>query len=50
METDIPPLSVSNERWQEILNNLPMTLEERSSGLSGYEISEDQMNQLLSRN
>lgn len=48
-ETDIPPLSVSSERWQEILNNLPMTIEERSSRLSGYEISEDQMNQLLSR-
>ena len=31
------------------MNNLPMTQQERSQRLSGYEISKDQLNQLLSR-
>ena len=48
-ETDIPPLSISNERWQQVMQNLPMTQQERLDRLSNFEISEDQMKQLLSR-
>ena len=48
-ETDIPPLEITSQRWEVVMNNLPMTQEERSQRLSGYEISKDQLNQLLSR-
>ena len=48
-ETDIPPLEITSQRWEFVMNNLPMTQEERSQRLSGYEISKDQLNQLLSR-
>ena len=44
-ETDIPPLEITSQRWEVVMNNLPMTQEERSQRLSGYEISKDQMNQ-----
>ena len=48
-ETDIPPLEITSQRWDVVMDNLPMTQEERSQRLSGYEISKDQLNQLLSR-
>ena len=48
-ETDIPPLAISSEYWQKVLDNLPMTQVERHERLSEYEISEDQLKQLLSR-
>ena len=48
-ETDIPPLEITSQRWEVVMDNLPMTQQERSQRLSGYEISKDQANQLLSR-
>ena len=48
-ETDIPPLSISSEQWQEVLENLPMTQGERQERLAEYDISQDQLKQLLSR-
>ena len=48
-ETDIPPLEITSQRWEVVMDNLPMTQEERSQRLSRYEISKDQFNQLLSR-
>tara|TARA_B100001113_G_scaffold80546_2_gene63464 strand:+ start:117 stop:2108 length:1992 start_codon:yes stop_codon:yes gene_type:complete len=48
-ETDIPPLEITSQRWEVVMDNLPMTQEERSQRLSRYEISKDQLNQLLSR-
>ena len=48
-ETDIPPLTLTNERWEMILDNLPMTQEERLHRLESYNISDDQVKQLVSR-
>ena len=48
-ETDIPPLRLSSEKWQTILNTLPMTQDQRFERLSNYEISDDQIKQLVSR-
>ena len=48
-ETDIPPLSISSERWKNVLNNLPMTRAERRERLGNFDISADQSKQLLSR-
>ena len=48
-ETDIPPLSISQDMWKQIMENLPMTQDERRSRLEKFDISEDQLKQLLSR-
>jgi len=48
-ETDIPPLAVTGEKWQEVMDNLPMSQQERRDRLGSYDISEDQLKQLLSR-
>ena len=48
-ETDIPPLAISADHWNNVLNNLPMTQAERLERLSNFEISDDQVKQLLSR-
>ena len=48
-ETDIPPLSISQEMWKQVMENLPMTQDERRSRLEKFDISEDQLKQLLSR-
>ena len=48
-ETDVPPIIVHNEHWNEILANLPMSQDERMSRLKETELSEDQCKQLLSR-
>ena len=48
-ETDIPPLAISSDHWNNVLNNLPMTQAERLERLSNFEISDDQVKQLLSR-
>ena len=48
-ETDIPPLEITTHRWQNILENLPMTQSERLARLHKFEISADQSKQLLSR-
>ena len=48
-ETDIPPLAISSQHWQKILENLPMTQAERLERLRDFKISEDQVKQLCSR-
>ena len=48
-ETDIPPKTIDVNMWQNIQNNLPMTDEQRSSRLNGFDISKDQLQQLLAR-
>ena len=48
-ETDIPPLSISQDMWKQVMENLPMTQDERRSRLEKFDISEDQLKQLLSR-
>ena len=48
-ETDIPPLSISQDMWNQVIENLPMTQDERRSRLEKFDISEDQLKQLLSR-
>ena len=48
-ETDIPPLTISNDHWKKILENLPMTQEERFERLREFKISEDQVKQLITR-
>ena len=48
-ETDVPVFILSPERWQETLQSLPMTDNERSERISKYEVSNDQASQLLAR-
>ena len=48
-ETDIPPLPISQDMWKQVMENLPMTQDERRSRLEKFDISEDQLKQLLSR-
>jgi glutamyl-tRNA(Gln) amidotransferase subunit E len=48
-ETDVPPVIVRDEHWAEILENLPMSQDERLNRLKDTELSEDQCKQLLSR-
>ena len=48
-ETDIPPLSISQDMWKQVMENLPMTQDERRTRLEKFDISEDQLKQLLSR-
>ena len=48
-ETDIPPISISHDMWKQVMKNLPMTQDERHSRLEKFDISEDQLKQLLSR-
>ncbi len=48
-ETDVPPVIVRDEHWDEILGNLPMSQDERLDRLKDTELSEDQCKQLLSR-
>ena len=38
-ETDIPPLSISQEMWKQVMENLPMTQDERRSRLEKFDIS-----------
>ena len=48
-ETDIPPMPISQDMWKQVMENLPMTQNERRSRLEKFDISEDQLKQLLSR-
>ena len=48
-ETDVPVYPLGSERWQETLENLPMTDDERQERISQYEVSNDQASQLLAR-
>ena len=48
-ETDVPVFTITSQRWQETLQSLPMTDDERKERISQYEVSEDQARQLLAR-
>jgi len=48
-ETDIPTQRLTDEMWNEVVSNLPMTDIERSERISQYDISKDQLSQLLAR-
>ena len=48
-ETDIPSKIISSETWQSIIDNLPMTDDERLARIEHYDISADQKEQLLAR-
>ena len=48
-ETDIPSQKISSERWQSILENLPMTDSQRMARMDEYDVSSDQKEQILAR-
>lgn len=48
-ETDIPNYVLTESKWKDILENLPMTQAERQTRLQSEEISEDQAKQLLNK-
>jgi len=48
-ETDIPPMQIKSQTWSEVIDNLPMTDVERKDRMSNYDISTDQMEQILAR-
>ena len=48
-ETDIPNFELTESKWKEVLDNLPMSQAERKSRLESEEMSEDQAKQLLSK-
>ena len=48
-ETDIPNFELTESKWKEVLDNLPMSQAERKSRLESEEISADQAKQLLSK-
>ena len=48
-ETDIPPRPLTAEHWASIVESLPMSDDERAKRLTQYDISNDQSDQLLSR-
>ena len=48
-ETDIPVFELSKGKWDEITSNLPLTFEQRRELLASCDISENQVDALLSR-
>ncbi len=48
-ETDIPVFELSKGKWGEIISNLPFTFEKRRELLGSCDISENQVDALLSR-
>lgn len=48
-ETDIPSFSLTGEEWQAIVDNLPMSDDERKSRMQQFDISQDQASQILAR-
>ena len=48
-ETDIPSQKISSEKWQTILENLPMTDSQRMARMDEYDVSSDQKEQILAR-
>jgi len=48
-ETDIPSFSLAAEKWQVILDNLPMSDEDRKNRMQQFEMSQDQASQILAR-
>lgn len=48
-ETDIPSFSITADEWATIVENLPMSDDERKSRMQQFEISQDQAGQILAR-
>ena len=48
-ETDIPVLQLSKDKWMHITSNLPLTFEQRRQSLATCDLSENQVDALLSR-
>lgn len=48
-ETDIPTQRIDDNKWQSIIDNLPMTDSQRLERMNQYDISEDQKEQILAR-
>ncbi len=48
-ETDVPPLALEANTWNEVLERLPMSDAERERRMAEFEVSQDQAEQLLSR-
>ena len=48
-ETDIPSQKISSEKWQSILQNLPMTDSQRMVRMDEFNVSSDQKEQILAR-
>ena len=48
-ETDVPPRPLAHEHWLHITAHLPLSNEDRRARLSSTDLSEDQCDQILSR-
>ncbi|MBK64401.1 MAG: Glu-tRNA(Gln) amidotransferase GatDE subunit E [Euryarchaeota archaeon] len=46
-ETDVPILNIKKERWQRILNNLPLTQQERYERISEIGVSDNQIDAVI---
>ncbi len=46
-ETDIPTLTLEEQRWSDIQANLPLNREQRRDRLTAYEISQNQIEALI---
>ena len=48
-ETDIPTQMIDSQKWQSIIDNLPMTDSERQIRMNKFDVSADQKDQILAR-
>ena len=48
-ETDIPTQRIDSQKWQSIIDNLPMTDSQRQTRMNQFDVSVDQKDQILAR-
>ena len=48
-ETDIPTQFIDSQKWQSIIDNLPMTDSQRQTRMNEFDVSKDQKDQILAR-
>ena len=48
-ETDIPTQMIDSQKWQSIIDNLPMTDSQRQIRMNQFDVSADQKDQILAR-
>ena len=48
-ETDIPAQTIDSQKWQSIIDNLPMTDNQRQTRMNQFDVSADQKDQILAR-
>ena len=48
-ETDIPTQAIDSQKWQSIIDNLPMTDGQRQTRMNQFDVSADQKDQILAR-